>query len=641
MKTVITKDGQTLRLADKPLGAGGSGEVYSIVSPSNMTHLCVKIYKPEHRTAKLAQKIDHQVKHPPNDMMGLTDFVLCWPTQSVFDAQKNFIGFVMPKAFADSISLKMLSTAKVPNAAPDAIKQQFDRSSLEGGLHRLKLCVHLAHAVHKLHHAGYVVIDLKPENFMVTPLGGVSVLDLDNVQVSDVATGKLLFHAELATIDYQPAEGLSGKINPQKAQVSANWDYFSLALMFYQILYGIHPYRASFKPPYDNIQSEHKAIQAGLYVHGSKSRFVDGKQPAHDKVLKTPKALQMLFMRAFDIGHEFPEKRPNAQEFGRIFFETHNYIKDHVKKNSTAPIKSQTPQSTGPRVSVPPPALPAHLADKFAKPANAQLGTSQSIHQVASNQSGSQKVTVKTSTQLPPKPNPNRVTFPSKAQQPKRTSGWAVAFWILLVWVLLGLFLAYSGGIGLSKPPEMPAHSVSDESFDEDATRAAADAAAAVIDSGIYESSVSYDSINRNTHAPNGMRYPDGAGHVEGYQKLNMEGHSIVTILNDKNPFTVFGKLVFFDPEDGYEVDVRTFYIPPYGGLNLRDLNAGLYELRLEYVGKNQFAKTDQFSLKDYHDGTAIRYTHLTIKLYNDGLPSEVSLYSSGEGGFFEPLEAE
>lgn len=619
MKTVITAKKQTLTLESKPLGTGGSGEVYRITSPAIMSKLCVKLYHPKNITPTLIDKITYQVQNPPKDIMGLIEFILCWPTDIVYDQKGNFLGFVMPLAFPDSISLKMLSTAKVPNAAPEAIKQQFSRiDNVEGGLHRLNLCINLAHAVHKLHTAGYVVIDLKPENFMVTPNGSISVLDLDNVQVSDT-DGNLLFNAELATIDYQPPEGLSGTLKPQSDHIPTSWDNFSLALMFYQILYGIHPYRASFKAPYEKIQSEHKAIEEGLYVHGSKSRFVLGKDSAHDKLLQTPDVLQMLFMRAFDVGHKHPERRPNAKEFGRVFFEIHNYFKNKWN-NTTQPTRSSKTTVSNKQATTPPKPLPTHLANK--------LGHNQTLYNPpVSNHWNNTANTIQNTTQS----NINQ-TLQSPNSTPSNNKNnamdWKLAFWMLFAFLIIYIIATMkdSSDEYSSQQTTTPAtetttynpqrynHSPVTETTTHNYET---NDYTTVRESPSETSSIETehtDTSDRTYYAPNGSPYPDGAGYVEGYPKLNMEGKSIITILNDRNDFIIFGKLI--DITNSYSpVEVRTFYIPPRGGLHLRDINEGRYELRLENVNEQKFVKTYPFSLKeDLNEGTK-----LILPLYNDG----------------------
>lgn len=613
MKTVITKSGHQITLDDgKPLGSGGAGTVYRIVSPSYMTNMCVKIYKKEHRSSELQRKIQYQVDNPPSEIKDGGDFVLCLPRDVVF-VNGEFVGFVMPMAFADSVSLKVLSSGKIPNHTNANIKNTYDRSDIKGGVNRLGVCVNLAHAVFKLHGAGYVIIDLKPENFMVDNQNRISVLDLDNVQVCDKTTGNLLFHAELATLDYQPIEGSLNKVDPKKDKVDPSWDYFSIAIIFYQILYGIHPYRASFKPPYDNIQSEHKAVMEGLYVHGTKSSLVDVRPPQHDNVTKSPIELQKLFMEAFDIGLKNPSKRPSCDKFGWVFYTAY----DTYKKQYITPQNNSTNHTTSASQPVRP--QPRQTTQKSATATQTLASTKPPAKNKTTNKFPIPKnrTLKQTATPIPP-------YTPSKSRKT----------WIGYIAAIIGiLFFArgflvtqtddthsYAEVPDVSMTAEPADVTYSDHDYYSESAEAAREAAAAMADAA---TSTTYqynndDIVNRFTHAPNGELYPDGAGHVPGYPKLNTNGHSIVTILNNKNDYTIFGELIeVYD--SGEEEAVRTFYIPPYGGLNLRDLDRGTYKIHYEIVDKDYHKESQSFTLNDIQNNSGIKYQHITINIKGNG----------------------
>ena len=123
------------------------------------------------------------------------------------------------------------------------------------------------------------------------------------------------------------------------------------------------------------------------------------------------------------------------------------------------------------------------------------------------------------------------------------------------------------------------------------------------------ESSTSY-----KTHAPNGKPYPSSAGYVVGYPKLNNDGASILTIDNSQNTEAVFGKLYYLDslPPEA----VRYFYIPGGGGLNLRNISAGNYDVRYKDIENGHISKSEPISIEEYEDVYGSRFSEVTMTLY-------------------------
>ncbi|MFK7950011.1 MAG: hypothetical protein AB8G11_20645, partial [Saprospiraceae bacterium] len=95
-----------------------------------------------------------------------------------------------------------------------------------------------------------------------------------------------------------------------------SWDLFSLTVIFYKLLFGIHPFAASCNPPYDKLVSLHQKIEAGLFVHSaSKQQHFKVVPPPHRKFSTVNSAVQSLFLRCFEDGHDNPDLRPVADEW--------------------------------------------------------------------------------------------------------------------------------------------------------------------------------------------------------------------------------------------------------------------------------------------------------------------------------------
>jgi serine/threonine protein kinase len=318
--TLTTANKQTILIQDLPVasGEGGEGSVHRVISPSWYNSDCVKLYFNKNRTTARQRKVDYMVKYPPpnlNEVKG-GGCAICWPKELVYQGG-HLAGFVMPLAFSGSVSLAEICNSNMDKMSP-IWRQKYDRASAAGIESRLKLCVNIAAAVNLIHRQDkYVLVDLKPQNLLVTSDGKVSIIDMDSIQIAN--NGAVVFPAQFATPEYVPAEG--NKINPSRDFIPESWDRFSMAVMFYQILFGLHPYAASFKGQYQDSTSISDSIKNGLFVFGARKSYVHVKPRLHENFGRIPFSLQDLFMKAFDAGYVDPGRRPRAEEWGRKIFE--------------------------------------------------------------------------------------------------------------------------------------------------------------------------------------------------------------------------------------------------------------------------------------------------------------------------------
>lgn len=344
--TLLTSNKQTISVEDKPFASGGEGTVHKIISPSQYKDCCVKLYLSRtDRLRKREQKIRYMIQNPLPDLNGLKNggCVICFPKEPIYENNKTnrFAGFIMPLAFNGSNQLYELC---VPNTKKlsSSWASKYDRCSSKGIESRLKLCVNLAAAINFVHSAGrYVLVDLKPQNLLVTVDGKISVIDLDSTQIAN--NNQVLHSAQVATPEYVPVEG--NHLNPAKDLIPESWDRFSLAVVFYEILFGLHPYAASYQGQYQNSNTVADSIRYGLFVHGSKKSHLYRKPPLHDNFNRIPSSLQNLFVRAFDAGHSNPSLRPKAEEWGKIIYSEIGKSSSQFKGFTTTIKSGQTQQS--------------------------------------------------------------------------------------------------------------------------------------------------------------------------------------------------------------------------------------------------------------------------------------------------------
>ena len=153
-----------------------------------------------------------------------------------------------------------------------------------------------------------------------------------------------------------------------------------------------------------------------------------------------------------------------------------------------------------------------------------------------------------------------------------------------------------------------------------DAERDIAIAAAQTLEQGRTDISVDEDYKSTNNmssyknYAPNGEPYPASAGYVAGYPRLNNNGASILTVDNSRNTEAVFGKLYYLDGSE--REAVRHFYIPGGGGLNLRDISPGNYDIRYKELENGSISKSETILMEEYEDYDSVRFSEITMTLY-------------------------
>jgi serine/threonine protein kinase len=303
-KNFTLQNGATLSVADSPLGEGGEGAVYEILSPANYRNSVAKILYPDKRTNERRYKVRYMVDNPPANIQdGNGHNFLIWPQQILLE-NNDFVGFIMPKA--EGIDLEELCRVKLkPELGSEW--QKFYRDNSDSMILRLILCSNIAKAVNALHASGhYVIGDLKPENIRVKSNGLVSILDLDSCQISD--GGQIRFQSKMNTPKYNPPETII-------EYKELSWDLFIIGIIFYEILCGIHPFIGTTRAPYENLNTPEQKIQAGLFPFGSKSNYFEVIAIPHYNFKNLPDRVQKLFLRCFDQGIINPAIRPNTTDW--------------------------------------------------------------------------------------------------------------------------------------------------------------------------------------------------------------------------------------------------------------------------------------------------------------------------------------
>ncbi|QOV22771.1 WD40 domain-containing protein [Anabaenopsis elenkinii] len=251
------------------------------------------------RMQKLAVMLDYP---PPDPNHQINHISFAWPRSVLKNAQGDLVGFLMGEIRGG----KEIYDVYNPTRRNKICKLPADWRFLH------YTARNIASIIKVLHHQGYVLGDIKPQNILVNDQALPSIIDTDSFQVRHPQTGKV-HHCLVGTPEYTPPE-LIGQDFATIEQTEIH-DRFRLGVIIYQLLFsGQNLYAGMWKgagePPEPG-----DYIRQGIWLYSHHQLLEPVARTIPLEILHPQ--VKSCFLRCFNDGYKNPNLRPSAEEWFR------------------------------------------------------------------------------------------------------------------------------------------------------------------------------------------------------------------------------------------------------------------------------------------------------------------------------------
>ena len=264
---------------------------------TNFNSYLAKIYKKTHN--ERVDKLQLMVKNRPRDPNAhLNHISFAWPYSILEDNQGEVVGFLMPKVVGSETLLKICTPI---------MRRKY---KLETNWYFLHVVArNIAAIIQAIHLKGYVLGDIKLENILVNNRALPTIIDTDSFQVSDPDSSKI-YRCLVGSEGFTPAELIG--VNIADVDQTEVHDRFRLGVVIYYLLFGGPPFRGVWQGAGDSLEQS-ELIRRGLWPFSGDKLVVPSNTTIPLNILH--RDLHALFLRCFNEGHKFPQKRPTAEEW--------------------------------------------------------------------------------------------------------------------------------------------------------------------------------------------------------------------------------------------------------------------------------------------------------------------------------------
>lgn len=344
-----TFDGHDVEFVDEIIGSGAMKDIY--LSPDKSYVICLYRTKQNHQTKKRLQMITGIYREKIFDQIG-GDYwrnLFCWPSAML--VHQGRLGLVAPTyanhfffehGSRNNDMLKIKGKEKEGKwFAASSLRNRFvDPRELGDWLNHIKVCLHLARAIRRMHSAGLAHSDLSYKNVLVDPSKGTAcIIDIDGL----VVPGKFLPDV-VGTPDFIAPEVVKtshlAKNDPKRCLPKCETDLHALAVLIYMYLLYRHPLRGG------KVHDIHDEQRDESLTMGERALFIEHPTDNSNRIkVKNVKPtelpwadtdkipftvtgpyLQELFLKAFVEGLHDPSKRPSANDWETALVKTVDLI---------------------------------------------------------------------------------------------------------------------------------------------------------------------------------------------------------------------------------------------------------------------------------------------------------------------------
>jgi DNA-binding helix-hairpin-helix protein with protein kinase domain len=279
------------------IASGGEGDVWRTSRPGYLAKI---YYDP---TPERLQKLAVMIAHPPQDpntQFGHISYA--WPRSLLLNEQGDGVGFLMPEIPKSVELIDIYHPSRRQKVFPDF-----------SWMYLHVIAFNVSSLVWAIHHGGYVLGDIKPQNILVNNEGMPGLIDTDSFQVRDPDSNEL-FRCLVGSESFTPPE-LLGQDLAWVEQTPLH-DRFRLGIILYLLLFGEHPFKGQWVGPGES-PSPNELVRCGFWPYAPQSLIRPSRLTISLEVLHP--ALRHCFIRCFTDGHRQPERRPSAQEWVKAF----------------------------------------------------------------------------------------------------------------------------------------------------------------------------------------------------------------------------------------------------------------------------------------------------------------------------------
>ena len=208
---VYITDGKSIKLMDE-VAAGGEGIIYRTNTP-----YVAQIYKRNNNTVRKYEKIKLMLSKK------LECEGICYPVAALYNINKEFVGYLMPKAQGKELQKSLFIKKLLEKNFPTWKKRD-----------TVELSITILEKIKYLHDRNIIMGDINPANILVVSPKEVYFVDTDSYQIED-------FPCPVGTINYTAPE-IQRKHFSNFLRTKGNENFAVATLLFMIMLPGKPPY---------------------------------------------------------------------------------------------------------------------------------------------------------------------------------------------------------------------------------------------------------------------------------------------------------------------------------------------------------------------------------------------------------------